>query len=163
MTRSSGSLCGDQSQEGSCHHMPWPQNPDLPPPCASCYKGLLCSKSCQALGGDGCFGSWLSLHGREEGNRDSWFIMPSAAALLIASTVPFLSMETQLAGQHWHLLQPHMPVFKDALAGIACSNRRSSCSENGSLLLKTQRQIFVCYKCKIKIKWCLTRLHSGLE
>lgn len=45
-------------------------------------------------------------------------------ALLLTLSVPFLSMETQLSRQHRLLLQPHTPVFKDALLGVACTEKQ---------------------------------------
>lgn len=66
----------------------------------------------------------LELAQREEENKDSWVIMSSAAALLLAQTVPFLSMETQLARQHWLLLPPHTPLFEDALVGVTCTEKQ---------------------------------------
>lgn len=65
--------------------------------------------------------------------------MLSAAALPLALTLPFLSLETQLARQHWLLLQTRTPVFKKALLG-----RRSSCSENGLLLLMDNTKANIC-------------------
>ena len=85
-------------------------------------------KSCWTLGGGGCFRCWFSLleagSGGEEGNGDGWFITSSAATVLLAQAAPFLSMETQLARRRWLLLQLLTLWFKDALVGIACTEKQ---------------------------------------
>ena len=85
-------------------------------------------KGCWTLGGGGCFRCWFSLpeagSGGEEGNGDGWFITSSAATVLLAQAAPFLSMETQLARRRWLLLQLLTLWFKDALVGIACTEKQ---------------------------------------
>lgn len=60
----------------------------------------------------------------EEGNGDGWFITSLAATVLLAQAAPFLSMETQLARQRWLLPQLLTLWFKDALVGVACTEKQ---------------------------------------
>lgn len=69
---------------------------------------------------------WLTGGGwwGEEGNGDGSFITSSAATVLLAQAAPFLSMETQLAGQHRLLLQLPTLWFKRSLVGVACTEKQ---------------------------------------
>lgn len=70
---------------------------------------------------------WLQelLEATQEGRGKQRQLVHCALSFSSAPCIDFfLSMEAQLARQHWLLLPPHTPVFKDALVGVACMEKQ---------------------------------------
>lgn len=166
MTGPAGGICGDQNQQGSCHHVLRPQSPDLLPPHAPRCKEPLCgAKAAGHLEGVVASDAGLAYYRRAVGRRGKWrwlvhHILSCSRASCTGCPLPFNGNSTCQAALA--AAAAAHPLFS-ACVGWRCLHREAAALRMVHYYhRKTKSQIFVCYKCNIKIKCCLTRLHYGL-